>query len=158
MPESHTVGPDREYALLALWEDYADDQATADQWAECYTGNLGAVGVYGWASTPTADARPMIYAAPGHAGSAGGEAGAHIKATGWGASCLNVYVPYTVVEGLGLSNDGVEQRPVRVDADHIVFRQLHMSFLGNTGSYTALVYWDIDTGGHLTLENCHCEV
>ena len=43
-------------------------------------------------------------------------------------------------------------------ADYCVFRQLHMSFLGREGSYTALVEWEIASGGHLTIENCYLEV
>ena len=51
-----------DFTTLALWEDYADGQTSADQWAECYSGgNLGAVTLSGWLATPDASNYPKIY-------------------------------------------------------------------------------------------------
>lgn len=56
-----------DYTTLQAWEDWADGEAAADQWAECYAGgDLGSVGLHGaWASTPSAGLYPKIYVAEG---------------------------------------------------------------------------------------------
>jgi hypothetical protein len=62
-----TVGSGKDYSTLQLWEDWADGQASAAQWAECYSGGtLGAVTIAGWTGTPSAVNYPKIYAAEGH--------------------------------------------------------------------------------------------
>src|ERR1044071_371936 len=61
-----------DYTTLAAWEDWADGQTNAAQWAECYSGgDLGTVDFGGWASTPNATNYPRIYVplGEGHGGS-----------------------------------------------------------------------------------------
>jgi hypothetical protein len=61
-----TIKPDGggDYADLATWEAWADDEASADQTAECYdgTGDLGEVYVAGWSATPDSGNYPRIFA------------------------------------------------------------------------------------------------
>ena len=67
-----------DYTTLAAWEAWADDQASADQWAECYTGgDLGACTVSGWTATPDASNYPRIYAADGEGHGGDKTAGAY---------------------------------------------------------------------------------
>ena len=51
-----------DYTTLAAWENWADGQASADQWAECYEGgDLGPVLLNLWTPTPTPTLYPKIY-------------------------------------------------------------------------------------------------
>ena len=100
-----TIKPDGggDYTTLAAWEDYADDQASAAQWAECYDGtaDLGQVLIDGWTGTPSSTEYPRIYAAPGerHDGTAG-SSGAWIDVdTATNGIYMNI-VSYTVIEGI----------------------------------------------------------
>lgn len=73
MPTVKTIKPagGGDYTTLASWEDFADGEATADQWAECYDGgSLGSVVFASWTASPSAGAYPRIYVAEGtgHAG------------------------------------------------------------------------------------------
>ena len=57
-----TIGTGKDYTTLQTWEDWADDQVSADQWAECYGGaDLGPVTISGWTATPSASLYPRIY-------------------------------------------------------------------------------------------------
>ncbi len=56
-----------DFTTLQSWEDWADGETNAAQWAECYQGgDLGEVRLYLWSATITASDHPRIYAAPGH--------------------------------------------------------------------------------------------
>tara|TARA_R100000315_G_C5234802_1_gene146236 strand:- start:1258 stop:2784 length:1527 start_codon:yes stop_codon:yes gene_type:complete len=99
MPTIKTIKPagDGDFTTLALWEDFADGESTADQHAECYTGgNLGAVTLSGWSSTPDSDNFPKIYAADGHGHEADVTAGAYVEAS----TPMTIGVPYTQIDGL----------------------------------------------------------
>lgn len=67
MPTIKTVKPDGtgDYTTLQSWHTFAAAQGSADQWAECYAGNLGKLGFSAWSSTPDATHYPRIYAADG---------------------------------------------------------------------------------------------
>ena len=94
-----TIKPDGtgDYTTLALWEDAVDGEASAAQWAECYTGgNLGAVTLSGWSATPTDTDYPKIYAATGNQHGADVTAGAYISA----ASPMVIGVIYTRIDGI----------------------------------------------------------
>ena len=61
-----TVGTGKDFTTLQLWEDFADDQAGADQHAECFSGvDLGIVSISGWTATPTASVFPRIFVSEG---------------------------------------------------------------------------------------------
>ena len=71
-----------DYTSLALWEDAVDGEASAAQWAECYSGgNLGAVTLSGWSATPDASNYPKIYAAEGNSHGADVSSGAYISSS-----------------------------------------------------------------------------
>lgn len=101
MPTTKTIKPGGggDFTTLQAWEDWADGEASAAQWAECYTGgNLGAVVFSGWASTPDAGNRPKIYtpAAQRHVGSDGG-ATASVAGT-----VVSISVNYVWLDGVTL--------------------------------------------------------
>lgn len=109
MPTIKTIKPDGtgDYTTLAAWEDFADGQASADQWAECYSGgNLGALVVQTWAATPTFSLYPRVYVADGegHGGVAG--AGAYIE-TALSTVCVTNQTEFARFEGLRLSQKGL---------------------------------------------------
>jgi hypothetical protein len=59
-----TIKPDAtgDFTTLQAWENWDDDQASADQWAECYTGgDLGTLVISSWTSTPDATHYPRVY-------------------------------------------------------------------------------------------------
>ncbi len=69
MPTIKTIKPGGggDYTSLQDWWDWAKTQATADQWAECYSGNLGPLdATTGTTFTPDATLYPRIYVASGH--------------------------------------------------------------------------------------------
>ena len=83
MPTIKTIKPagGGDFTTLALWEDFADGESSADQWAECYTGgNLGSVTLSGWSSTAGESAYPKIYAEPTQSHEANVSSGAYISA------------------------------------------------------------------------------
>jgi len=89
-----------DYTTLALWEDAVDGESSASQWAECYTGgNLGAVNLSGWASTPDSDNYPKIYAAEEHQHNADSSSGAYINAN----TPIETTVEYTQINGIRIS-------------------------------------------------------
>jgi len=97
-----TIKPagDGDYTTLALWEDFADGQSTADQWAECYSGgNLGAVTLAGWSATPTSTLYPKIYAADGNQHGASVSSGAYISSS----APISVGVDYTRIDGIRIT-------------------------------------------------------
>ena len=62
MATTKTVGTDKDYSTLQGWEDWADGQASAAQWAEVYgPDDVGPCIVAGWTGTPDADNYPRIY-------------------------------------------------------------------------------------------------
>ena len=108
-----------DYTTLALWEDAVDGEASAAQWAECYTGgNLGAVEFSGWAATPTADDYPKIYAAESSKHSGDITAGAYIAAT----TPIKTSVDYLRLDGIRIqctskSNKAVDFLPSNTAKD-----------------------------------------
>lgn len=88
-----------DFTNLATWEAWADDQTNAAQWAECYAGgDLGAVTLSGWATTPTTSAYPRIYVAEGNKHTGKDESvGAYIIDN---LVAISSYLPYLRVEGL----------------------------------------------------------
>ena len=106
MPNIKTIKPagGGDYTTLSAWEDYADDQTTADQWAECYSGNLGAVTITGWASTPTSSVYPRIYAANGNEGTLTG--GTYAVGSGKVSAINLASISHIHIDGVGVRMDG----------------------------------------------------
>lgn len=74
-----------DYTSLASWESDASTDANgvgnAGQWAECYTGgNLGALNISGWNTTPDSTNYPKIYAAENNHHLTKNSQGAYISA------------------------------------------------------------------------------
>lgn len=92
-----------DYTTLQAWEDFADGEATADQWAECYSGgDLGTLAINSWVSTPTASLYARIYVADGEGHGGDQTAGAYAeKTSGFGAIILNA-TNFIRIEGLRL--------------------------------------------------------
>jgi hypothetical protein len=92
-----------DYADLATWEAWADDQASADQWAECYDDatDMGEVTIASWSATPDASNYPRIYTpkAERHDGTSG-SAGAWIEVTSATMGVNISATPFTRVEGI----------------------------------------------------------
>ena len=89
-----------DYTTLAAWEDWADGQASADQWAECYTGgDLGDVTLDGWTATPDATHYPRIYTPLSERHQGKLNTGAYVLGS------VHSYVQYTRVEGLRIEDD-----------------------------------------------------
>ena len=111
-----TIKPDGsgDYTLLDSWEDVADGQDSAAQWAECYQGgNLGEVNLSGWSSTPSATAYPRIYVAPGHQHD-GITGGAYIQAES--SHAITVGVGFVRIEGLRITQtSGSNRRAITED-------------------------------------------
>jgi hypothetical protein len=91
-----------DYTSLLAWEDYADGQPTADQWAECYSGgDLGGVHLDAggtWA-TPTSEVYPKIYVAEGNGHGGDISSGAYMSSTG----PIVVGIEFTRIEGLRIN-------------------------------------------------------
>jgi hypothetical protein len=106
MPTIKTIKPGGggDYTLLQTWEDFADGEATADQWAECYDGgDLGEVVISGWSSTPTAVIYPRIYTPLAERHNARDDGtGAFISST-TGNSIVN-YVNYVQIDGIRMES------------------------------------------------------
>jgi len=69
MANISTVNPgsaDADFTTIQAWEDFADGETAADQWAKCFRGDLGALSIGAWTATGTATAFPRVYAAEGH--------------------------------------------------------------------------------------------
>lgn len=108
MPNIKTIKPDGtgDFTTLSAWWNYAKVQASADQWAECYSGgNLGTVLLSGMTATPSSTVYPRIYVATGHG---------HLGTLGTGAfcnvstgACIDVRTNYMRVEGLRIQIQGV---------------------------------------------------
>lgn len=104
MPTIKTVKPagGGDYTTLAAWNTFAAAQATADQWAECYSGNLGTVYVAGWTATPDASHYPRVYAAAGHQHNGiNPTSGAYISGSG-SSGYFSSGVRYTRLEGISV--------------------------------------------------------
>tara|TARA_Y100000592_G_scaffold100649_1_gene181730 strand:+ start:6789 stop:8276 length:1488 start_codon:yes stop_codon:yes gene_type:complete len=114
MPTIKTIKPagDGDFTSLSAWEDYADGQASAAQWAECYSGgNIGVCTLQNWSATPNANDYPKIYASSssGHSGSV--SSGAYLNATG--GIGIKSYIEYVRIEGLRI--EGGSNSDVLVD-------------------------------------------
>lgn len=127
MPNIKTVKPagDGHYTTLQAWEDFADGEANADQWAECYTGgNLGNIVVSTWVSTSDALNYPRIYVADGEGHNGDITAGAYITS----GTRNEVTIHYTRFEGLRVDGDGSIAQTVtfsEADGTHIVGCFIH---------------------------------
>lgn len=104
MPTISTVGTGggRDFSSLGAWESFADGEANADQWAECYDdggGSLGNFTLAGWVATPDASNYPRIYAAPGHETDGTPTGGVQVGRASTG-------VNYTRFEGLRFEETG----------------------------------------------------
>mgnify|MGYP003120897427 CR=1 FL=1 len=110
MPTIKTIKPagDGDFTTLALWEDFADGQSSADQWAECYSGgNLGAVEFSGWSSNaPSSSNYPKIFVAEGHKHGADVSSGAYISA----ATPIKSSVDYLRIDGLRIEGTSDSQK------------------------------------------------
>ncbi len=92
-----------DFTSLALWEEYAGAEATADQWAECYSGgNLGSVTLQTWSSTPDSNNYPKIYAATDNQHLASASSGAYIS-VGAGNYGIKDYLEYLRIEGIRIA-------------------------------------------------------
>ncbi len=115
-----------DYTTLQAWEDWADDQGSAAQWAECYTGgNLGSCLIQDWISSPSGVNYPRIYTdlTERHEGKDTG-AGAYIyRSSGSGSGVRVIYTNYVRVEGLRIKYvSGANGNPLSiVDSDQVVF-------------------------------------
>ncbi|MBU0686670.1 MAG: hypothetical protein KKB81_02270 [Candidatus Margulisbacteria bacterium] len=106
-----------DFELLQTWENWADDQSNANQWAECYTGgDLGEVVIAGWAATPDSTHYPRIYTplAERHNGK-DEEVGAYIDNSSGNA--ISVALPYVRVEGLRIEMSGTSNNAILLLAD-----------------------------------------
>jgi len=95
-----------DFSTLQTWEDWADDQDSACQWAECYSGfDMGEVTISGWSSTPTASEYPRIYAADGekHNGVQTSTSGAYIRHDSAAANAIEISENYTRIEGIKIT-------------------------------------------------------
>ena len=158
MPTIKTIKPDGtgDYTTLSAWEAFADGEATADQWAECYTGNMGLCLIGGWVSTPDATNYPKIYAASGHEGTLTG--GAYAISSGKFAAIQNTTVANMRVEGIriehtsstiGTSAAGLFTQSVVTDI------RISKCVLVASGTSTKSgIRFSGDTGSNLTVENC----
>tara|TARA_Y100001937_G_scaffold32893_1_gene46874 strand:+ start:19896 stop:21422 length:1527 start_codon:yes stop_codon:yes gene_type:complete len=111
MPTVKTIKPagGGDFTTLALWEDFADGQSSADQWAECYTGgNLGSVTLSGWSSTPDSNDYPKIYAANKEGHGIDFSSGAYISAS----TPISVGVPYTRIDGIRVSGSSNSEKAI----------------------------------------------
>ena len=89
-----------DYTTLQAWENWADDQVSGDQWAECYTGgDMGPVIIQTWAATTSSVLYPKIYTNldQRHIGKDDGT-GAFIN-TG-SVSAINNFIDYVRIEGI----------------------------------------------------------
>lgn len=89
-----TIKPDGtgDYTTLAAWSVAAGALTEASKdvwWAECYSGNLGALGLTAGSHIATLGRRPRIYAASGHeATSSLTPNGAYISVSGLNTDCI----------------------------------------------------------------------
>lgn len=104
MPTISTIKPGGggDYTTLQAWEDWADGEASADQWAECYSGDLGALNISGWTATPSASLYPRVYGVSGsRPNGVYGAGGAYIN--NGSAQAIVTSVAYTEIDGLDLT-------------------------------------------------------
>jgi len=86
-----------DFSSLQAWEDWADDQVSSAQWAECYSGgDLGLVTLGGWTTYPVAPDIPRIYAAPGHQHTGVRGTGAYISIPASSAG-ITSYIPVEII-------------------------------------------------------------
>jgi len=98
-----------DYTSLALWEDAVDGEASAAQWAECYSGgNLGAVEFSGWSATPDADNYPKIYVAEGNHHGADRYSGAYISAS----IPIKSSMDYLQINGIRISSSSNSEKAI----------------------------------------------
>lgn len=133
-----TIKPDGtgDYTTLQAWEDWADGEANAGQWAECYAGgNLGALSISGWAGTPDGTNFPKVYTptAERHDGSYG--SGAYIESPG-------TNVPLTI------------SNPNRIVIDGLRLRRTTVG--GTASAWVAEIASGIQADGFV-IENCLIE-
>lgn len=147
-----TVGTGKDYTLLQTWESWADDQATADQWAECYSGSdLGKLTISAWTATPTVSLYPRVYVpkAERHEGK-DNSTGAYV--TSLSAFCIGCYVNYARIEGLRLETSSFDDYGIYVNNLSVggVVLDSNLVLLGGTS--LCCIYLKVN--GAYTLDNC----
>ncbi|MCE9586679.1 hypothetical protein K8R04_05230, partial [Candidatus Uhrbacteria bacterium] len=162
-----------DYTTLAAWWTFAAAQATADQWAECYSGgDLGPIDDSGgMAATSDATHYPQIYVAGGHEHGGGISAGAYTTGI---VSFGNVN--YWHVIGLRVGNNSASNLQLfgtgffmdRCLAVHtsgisgslmfVIFNGgLETSYVRNCAAYsivTGSTAFDLFNGGPTFIDNC----
>lgn len=147
-----------DYPDLATWEAWADDQATADQWAECYSGgDLGIVEVYSWSASPGPATYPRIYVADGE-GHDGTDAavGAYITVGDWEWGVTVADIAYVRVEGLRIDRDApsfIASGVVVSAADNALVDGVLIRAVANAGGGVLLTS-DVGTSITNTVQNC----
>jgi hypothetical protein len=138
-----------DYTTLALWEDWADGQATTDQWAECYSGfDMGQVVIGSWLEDPDAANYPRIYTNldQRHSGKDDGS-GAYI-AVDSAAHGVEIYENFVRVEGIRfvLSSSG---RAISADGYNGIY--IDSNLITTSGSPTTLVGLRISFSNNATV-------
>jgi hypothetical protein len=108
MPTIKTIKPagGGDYTNLQAWWNAVKTAATADQWAECYGGNLGTLDTTGYTFTPDSGHYPRIYAADQHIGVLD-LAKPHVATTGTSIGILvRTGLNYFELDGLTLYKNG----------------------------------------------------
>lgn len=157
MPTIKTIKPagGGDFTTLQDWWDWAKTQATGDQWAEMYSGDMEPLDTSGGTTfTPDAVDFPYVYpATPFHHALSVSTSKAYLyHETGRG---LNLEVPYMRVEGLQIlaTVDCGEYNAVRVAASDVVCEGLLI--VGNSVTSPAgSSGFTLANGGTSTLRNC----
>jgi hypothetical protein len=154
-----TIMPDGggDYTTLALWEDWADDQVSTDQWAECYDGvaDMGIFTISGWTGTPSATEYPRIYAplAERHNGTSG-SAGAWIEDDS-ATTAILVQVDFTRIEGIRIvASAGFSNRSIKVyNADNAIIDSNLLDSTTSAGGIAIEVRQGIENTYTVTIRN-----
>lgn len=161
MPNIKTVKPagGGDYTTLQAWEDFAGDEDSPDQWAECYSGgNLGFVLLAGssWAAS-TALLYPRIYVADGEGHNGSQSSGAIIELTGIQGHGVQVQVNYCRVEGLRISCESTNSSGVIVTGENTNASIINMMIYGSSSATRSGIAFSIANGftssGHIA-KNC----
>tara|TARA_B100000959_G_scaffold226480_1_gene241061 strand:+ start:905 stop:2410 length:1506 start_codon:yes stop_codon:yes gene_type:complete len=102
-----------DYTSLASWENDASTDANgvgnAGQWAECYTGgNLGALNISGWNTTPDSTNYPKIYVADGNNHLTKEVMGAYISSS----QPIQSSLEYVIIEGLRVEGSSTSNHAI----------------------------------------------
>lgn len=123
MPTIKTIKPagGGDYTTLQSWWTFASAQASADQWAECYAGDLGKLSISGTPSF-TADSThyPKIYAASGN------------QFTGGFLDTSKAYIQLPTGTGMGKGGTGIRISGSAFNFGQIVGIQVNYPTAGKT--------------------------